>query len=75
MNNKLKEQARKRGYSEYLPLDIFFSQLDEKEDTNRDQVSSPEKGINIKPYFVSNAPVKNAMRPIHKMIDIKHLSQ
>lgn len=72
MNNKLTKQAKLLGCNNYLSMDIFFSQHEEKE-LVQSQVEKNETGICIKRYNVSQIPVKNAMRPMHKMIDPKYL--
>lgn len=75
MNEILLNKAKEIGLRKFIPMDILFSKCQRFSIDNESVNSNNEIGIEIQKYNVTNSSIKNAMRPIHKILDPNKICQ
>jgi hypothetical protein len=75
MNKILLNKAKEIGLRKYIPMDILYSKYQHFSSDNDAENSSNDNGIEIQKYNATNNPIKNAMRPIHKILDPNKICQ
>lgn len=69
LNQKLKRKAEELGLEKFISMDVYFAKETSFNDKSGAEVNPKTANISIKKYNTNTIPVKNAMRPIHKMLD------
>lgn len=73
LNQKLKRKAEELGLEKFISMDIYFVKETSFKGKSGSEVNPKTTNISIKKYNTNTIPVKNAMRPIHKMLDQDNL--
>lgn len=69
INQNLKKKAEELGLEKFISMDIYFAKETSFKVKSGSEINPKTANISIKKYNTNTIPVKNAMRPIHKMLD------